>query len=504
MKCRPSIIILLAILLTGCVQPVGEYEPWTLPDAASAPDAAPTALSSTYLPPTRIPGAPILTPTPDSPHALPDLRTEPDTYVVQSGDTLGTIAQAYSTDVDALMAANGITNPNLLDVGQVLTIPAPQPGDIGSAFKIIPDSELVFGPVSASLDIPGFVVDRGGYLATYSEVVEDQTLSGAAILDKVSREFSVNPRLLLAALEFQSGWVTGKNPPDDSLLYPMGWADPNRTGLYRQLAWAANALNRGFYSYGVGAYAAWVLADKTVVPINPTINAGTAGVQHLMALLYGKAGWERAVSERGMMATYQALFGYPFDLAIEPLLPSNLKQPDLALPLEPGDSWSFTGGPHGGWGDGSAWAALDFAPPGESVGCVVSDAWVVAAADGVILRAGNGAVVQDLDSDDLEQTGWTLLYMHIASEGRVAPGTSVKVGDRIGHPSCEGGVSNGTHVHFARRYNGVWISADGALPFDLEGWISSGDGVEYDGWLSRDGKTIEAWDRRLPENQIEP
>jgi hypothetical protein len=80
----------------------------------------------------------------------------------------------------------------------------------------------------------------------------------------------------------------------------------------------------------------------------------------------------------------------------------------------------------------------------------------------------------------------------------------VKVGDRIGHPSCEGGVSNGTHVHFARRYNGVWISADGALPFDLEGWISSGDGVEYDGWLSRDGKTIEAWDRRLPENQIEP
>ena len=504
MKPFLRLYLLLPILLSGCIQPVGGYEPWTLPDGTSTPTPLGEYQAQAYFAPTRLPGSPILTPTPDAPHALPDLRSDPDTYVVQSGDTLGTIAEMYSTDVETLMAANNLTNPNLLDVGQPLIIPAPEPGETGPDFKIIPDSELVFGPLSASFDLQKFVTSADGYLSNYSEVVEDRTLTGADIVDKVSREYSVNPRLLLAVLEYQSGWVTNQTPPEDSLTYPIGWSDPNRIGLYRQLAWAANALNRGYYTYGVGAYAAWVLTDKTVVPIAPTINAGTAGVQHLMALLYGKDGWLRAVTEKGVFATFQTFFGYPFDLTIEPLLPSNLDQPRLQLPLEPGAAWSFTGGPHGGWGDGSAWAALDFAPPGDGQGCVTSNAWVVAAADGIILRAENGAVVQDLDGDGLEQTGWTLLYMHIAAQDRILAGASVKAGERIGHPSCEGGVSNGTHVHIARRYNGIWIAADGDVPFNLDGWISSGNGTQYNGELTRDDEVIEAWDRRTPYNQIEP
>jgi hypothetical protein len=59
----------------------------------------------------------------------------------------------------------------------------------------------------------------------------------------------------------------------------------------------------------------------------------------------------------------------------------------------------------------------------------------------------------------------------------------------LGHPGCEGGFTNGTHVHIARTYNGRWISADGTLPFDLNGWISQGAGYEYNGWLVRDGET---------------
>jgi LasA protease len=78
----------------------------------------------------------------------------------------------------------------------------------------------------------------------------------------------------------------------------------------------------------------------------------------------------------------------------------------------------------------------------------------------------------------------------------------LKAGDRIGHPSCEGGVSNGTHVHLARRFNGEWIPADGSLPFVLDGWVSLGTGVEYNGYLSKDGEMVEAWDSRKPENQI--
>jgi len=44
-------------------------------------------------------------------------------YVVQPGDTLYTIAQKFGTTIDAIVRANNITNPNLIFVGQVLTIP---------------------------------------------------------------------------------------------------------------------------------------------------------------------------------------------------------------------------------------------------------------------------------------------------------------------------------------------------------------------------------------------
>ncbi|MBL8145931.1 MAG: LysM peptidoglycan-binding domain-containing protein [Anaerolineae bacterium] len=53
------------------------------------------------------------------------------TYVVQPGDTLSSIARRFGTTTSAIAQANGIVNPNLIFVGQVLIIPtggtAPQP-----------------------------------------------------------------------------------------------------------------------------------------------------------------------------------------------------------------------------------------------------------------------------------------------------------------------------------------------------------------------------------------
>lgn len=433
---------------------------------------------------------------------MPNMRTAPEDYFVQPGDTLGIIAQRYGVSLDQLTQANELVNPNLLAVGQQLTIPVPIPTGAGPSFKVIPDSELVYGPASIGFDVAAFVQGRGGFLANYSEEVEDQTLSGIQIVQRIAQDFSVNPRLLLAVLEYQSGWLSRTDMNEGKKDYPMGVREEWRKGLYRQLSWAANNLNRGFYLWRAGAAATWLLGDGSVAPINPTINAGTAGVQHLFAILYGRGDWELAVGEQGVFATYNALFGYPFDYTIEPVQPPGLRQPSLLLPFEAGQPWSFTGGPHGGWGDGSAWAALDFAPPADSLGCVSSNEWVTAVADGLILRAADGAVIQDLDGDGLEQTGWVVLYMHIEKRERVQAGVFVKAGERIGHPSCEGGVSTGTHVHLARRYNGEWIPADQTLPFILEGWVSRGDGKEYDGFLEKDGHSVEAYEGRIPQNEI--
>ena len=98
-------------------------------------------------------------------------------------------------------------------------------------------------------------------------------------------------------------------------------------------------------------------------------------------------------------------------------------------------------------------------------------------------RASDGAVVQDLDGDGYEQTGWNILYMHVFEQDRVEPGVYLYAGDRIGHPSCEGGISNASHLHLVRKFNGEWIPADGLQPFTLSGWVSSGNGQEYDGFL---------------------
>ncbi len=52
------------------------------------------------------------------------------------------------------------------------------------------------------------------------------------------------------------------------------------------------------------------------------------------------------------------------------------------------------------------------------------------------------------------------------------------------------------------------IMANGSLPtricpFNLDGWISSGTGKEYDGYLNRGGKKIEAYAGNSDINQIE-
>lgn len=497
------IFIWLMLLLSACVRAwdSDDTTPWVVPPGSGIQDPA-SVESGNPLTTARPAGAAIFTPTPDAPHPIPGLRSDADPYAVQPGDTLGQISDRFGVGIPAIAEANNIADINVLEIGQVLVIPAPETIAMGSAFKIIPDSELVAGPMAAYFNVPDFVYRKNGYLVRHEEDVDGVMLNGFQIVQRISQDYSVNPRILLAVLEYQSGWVTNPNPQTYTLDYPLGWEDANRQGLYKQLAWAANELNRGYYLWRANAVASWSLPDEAIVPVNPTINAGTAALQSFFSRLYGQEIWERSLGPDGIFETFLNLFGYPFDYAVEPLLPPGLVQPPLELSFEPGVDWAFTGGPHGAWGEGSAWAALDFAPYGEPLGCTTSDAWVTAMHDGPIVRADNGAVVQDLDGDGTEQTGWTILYMHIETRQRVAVGTYLHAGERVGHPSCEGGVSTGTHVHIARRYNGEWIPADQEIPFNIEGWVSQGDGEMYNGVLVKGDTTIIAENGFVPENII--
>ncbi len=481
------------------------------PAPTRTPGPTPTrAPLSVTMPPTRDPSAPFTTPTNDPPHAVPTLRQNAEQYTVQSGDTLGSIAQSYGISIDALEQANNISDPNLLSAGQTLNVPQPQPGTVGSAFKIIPDSELVYGPASAKFDVAAYIQSANGYLAGYTEAIDDptspdingQTLTAAQIITQVSQDYSVNPRLLLALLQYRSNWVTGTKPAASTFDYPLGFIDPNHIGLYHQLTWTANQLNRGFYLWKENKIAHWVLVgDGSIVPVSPTINAGTAGVQNFFAQEDDRTTWNTDVNAFGLFEAYSFLFGSPYDYTIEPLIPPSLTQPTLQLPFEPGVKWAFTAGPHESWDTGTNWGALDFAPT-DVQGCDTASEWETAAADGWIVRSSNGAVMEDLDNDGYEQTGWDILYMHVAAQDRVQAGTYVYAGDRIGHPSCEGGIANASHLHLVRKYNGEWIAADGDLPFILDGWVSSGNGTEYDGYLTKGNVQLEAAEGVTDTNQI--
>jgi murein DD-endopeptidase MepM/ murein hydrolase activator NlpD len=420
---------------------------------------------------------------------------------VQPGETLSLIASVYGCSVEEIVVANNLASADSIAAGQVLRIPT-MAAQVGPSLKLIPDSEMVYGPATIGFDLDGFIVRQGGYLARYTEQVEGKSRTGAEVVQIVSQRFSVGPRVLLALLEMQSGWVTHAHPGGETLVYPLGHVQGYQEGLFHQLSWAAVRLNEGYYGWKRGDRGTVRLTSGTRIGLAPELNAGTAGVQNCLAELASSEGeWLAMVGAGGFLATYEDLFGNPFAYTVEPLVPQDLRQPEMKLPWPDGEMWYYTGGPHGGWGTGSGRAALDFVPGGKMLGCAPAPDWVTAAAPGRVLRSENGEVVVDLDGDGFEQSGWVLLYMHIHSQDRVEERTWLEQGQRIGHPSCEGGFAEATHVHFARRYNGEWIPAgSGACPMVLSGWTAHEAPMTYDGTMTRGTEervACECWDDDL-------
>jgi LasA protease len=499
----PCLICVCALCITAsCACPLEQQtptatDPIRFPVPTGMPTIGPTP-TATSLPSPAYPGTYSGTPTPNpTPAGLPD-KPSVETYVVQPGETLSQIALAFGCTVEEIVAANGLSDANAISVGQTLYIPITA-AETGPYLKLIPDSELVYGPAYIHFNLPAFVAEQGGYLANYSEVVEGEHRSGANIVQLVSQRFSVGPRVLLALLELRAGWVTQPSPPADKLDAPLG--NVGQAGLFNQLSWAAVKLNEGYYG--------WKHSDRTTVhlrsshrfAIAPELNPGSAGVQNCLAeLALSKDEWLWSVGSDGFKATYEKLFGNPFTYTVDPLVPVDLVQPEMKLPWEAGKTWYYTGGPHGGWGNGSGRAALDFVPSDKIPYCAVSSDWVVAAAPGLVLRSDYGEVIVDLDGDGFEQSGWVLLYMHVYHEGRVAAGTTVNRGQPIGHPSCEGGFADAAHLHFARRYNGEWIPAgSGSAPMVLSGWTAHEALMPYDGTMTRGDEVRTAAERWTPE-----
>jgi LasA protease len=428
-----------------------------------------------------------------SPSLTPELMgsSQPFIYRTQSGDTLSALASRFGVD------PGQITPPQpsigLLAAGVQLVIPN-QLGQPPYSSAVLPDSAVINSPAVASFQAAEYIDRAGGYLSVYSEEVDGETLSGAEIVQRVSLESSISPRLLLAVLEFRSGWVRGQPYRYTQPEYPIGFYVPEYEGLYLELSLVVKQLSLGYYGWRQGSLTDLSFADGSQVRLSPGLNAGSVAVQLLTSLFYRQqSDWSEALyGSRGLLAVYTAMFGDPWLAAagFEPLFPAGLAQPTLELPFAPGEYWSLTSGPHLSWRTGSPRGALDFAPITGEPPCAVSRVWVTASAPGLVVRAGQGVLALDLDGDGFEQTGWVLVYMHIAEQDRLPVGAWVDVNAPIGHPSCEGGTATGTNVHLARKYNGEWIGADGPLPMVLSGWVAHQGDLSYSGTLEKDGQVV--------------
>jgi murein DD-endopeptidase MepM/ murein hydrolase activator NlpD len=479
-----SLTIAAAFLLGACQSQAG-----VLPPAANPPAVAGDQVDAGDSPAAQE-AQPAPTSFPERPRYAPGELVD---YTAQAGDTLPALAVRFNTSVEEIRLANPIIpqTATTMPPGMPMKIPIYYLPFWGSPYQIIPDSLFVNGPAQVGFDTAAFIAAQPGWLNGYREYASDADRSAAGLIDLVARNYSVSPRLLLALLEYQSAALTQPAASESALAYPMGYVSRSRQGLYLQLIWAANQLNNGYYRWRAPTLTSLEREDGRLVRFDPWQNAATVSLHNFFSVLLDDASFDRAIAPDGFAQTYRNLFGDPW-VQSTAHIPGSLEQPAFLLPFEPGHTWAYTGGPHTAWGVGEPLAALDFAPPLTNAGCQPTDVWATAVADGTVVRTGEGEIVLDLDGDGDERTGWNVFYLHLAAEGRVPLGAQLKAGDPVGHPSCEGGSSTGTHVHIARKYNGEWLAAEGMLPFNLEGWIAHYGSQPYLGTLTRDNRVVRA------------
>ncbi len=316
---------------------------------------------------TSLPPLPSPTFTPE----VSEVNNAPILYYAQAADTLRVVAVRFGVKSGEITSPEPIPETGFINPGQLMIIPR-RLSNTTTSQHILPDSEVVFSPSAVNFNVKDFADQAGGYLKSYDEWHKSTgNQSGADIILRVALENSINPRLLLALLEFHSHWVYDRPTGQAGIDYPLGRIQPSVKGLYNQLVWAVNQLSIGYYAYREGRLTEIHFSDGVTTRLAPDLNAGTAALQYYFAQLYDSRRWLEVLDvNTGFPALHAQLFGDPWERAstVEPLYPAGVTQPPLTLPFARGWTWSYTGGPHGAWEHDGAYAALDFAPGASEIG----------------------------------------------------------------------------------------------------------------------------------------
>jgi LysM repeat protein len=130
-----------------------------------------------------------------APAAVDDTPTPAAMYTLRAGDNLTHIARDYGTTVDAILAANGITNANRIYAGQSLMIPSGDGRDAVSADAPDAVADDDASPAAVADDSSASASDSSDDVdatSTYTVVRGDSAI-------KIARRFGIEEGALLDA-----------------------------------------------------------------------------------------------------------------------------------------------------------------------------------------------------------------------------------------------------------------------------------------------------------------
>jgi len=397
------------------------------------------------------------------------------TYIVQAGDTLFSIARKFNTTIEALQQANQIPNPNALTVGQRLIIPSanvaqnavtPTPTARGPTPTAAPSqaSNVRRETPTGNAETETYIVRAGDTLAAIAaqfgvslpELMRVNNITNPNVISVGQRLIipkTANPQTLPAGITLnpqivKQGETLTLQVTTPNVSQVQGKFDQQEL-KFNQIggAWVA-LVGISRCANFVGNYPVTLTARDTLGNPQPTqfdvrVNAGAFGVQDLTLTAQMSALLDPALINAENARVGQTVSVYtPGQMWNRKFrLPLDVKNPRISTSF--GERRSYNGGKPGLCGhEGTDYAVAGGTP-------------VYAPADGVIVMATPLKVRGNVVFIDHGRGVFSAFY-HL-SEIVARNGQRVKAGELVGKVGSTG-FSTGAHLHWSMWVNGVYVN----------------------------------------------
>ena len=257
---------------------------------------------------------------------LPDISAapRPTAPVERQLDPLAPAPSAAADTPHAQPEPNPDAAPPTPTLGPEVPPPAPPRAALISRARFFYEPDFNPAQIQAYLDT------QAGPLKGYHATIGPNEHSFAEVLGSQTSLYSINPRVVLALIEQQSGMVTNAAPSEEQQRFMLGFHGENdgRAGWMSQLRWAIRELHRAQRDFPGGPDLTY--ADQSHSPLPPGLSVADYAVARVLAQTTTVDGLPAKLDQgnQSFVAVYTRLFGDPRD-------PPEMPSPGWPAPAEP-------------------------------------------------------------------------------------------------------------------------------------------------------------------------